>query len=79
MSVNTLTAYDKYSLINTDSLTKTIQMHLFKTEKHFVNLFLWFWNVDLVFNILKKKDDAQSLCIFEYRDYERCGGTRARW
>ena len=35
MSVNTLTADDKYSLVNRDNLTQPIQMHLSQKQKGF--------------------------------------------
>ena len=35
--------------------------------------FLHFLNLDLIFNIFKKKDDSQSLCIFEHTDSEKRG------
>ena len=37
--VNTLTADQKYSLLNRDSLTQPTQMHLSQNEKIFVRIF----------------------------------------
>ena len=41
--VNTLTADDKYSLLNRENLTQPIEMHLSQKEKLFPNLFLHFF------------------------------------
>ena len=44
--LNTLTADDKYSLLNKDKLTQSIHMHLSKKEKLFLNFFFLIWNLD---------------------------------
>ena len=41
--------------LNSNDLRQPIQMKLFKKQKVFVNVFLRFWNVDQILNILKKK------------------------
>ena len=53
--VNTLTADDKYYLLNRDIFKQEIEMELSKKQKLFVNLFLHFWNLDQIFNIFDKK------------------------
>ena len=60
--------------LNSNDLRQPIQMKLFKKQKVFVNVFLRFWNVDQILNILKKKkNDPHNLCMFEERDCERHG------
>ena len=54
LSVNTLTAGEKYSLPNCHKLTQPIQMQLSKKKKFFFNFFLHFWSLDQLQNILKK-------------------------
>ena len=53
--VNTLTADDKYYLLNKDNLTEPTEMKLSKKKKLFFNFFLYFSNNDLIFDILDKK------------------------
>ena len=48
--VNTLTADDKYYLLNRDNLTQPIQMQLSQEQKTFSH-----WNLDWILNISKKK------------------------
>ena len=43
--LNTVTAYDKYSLISRDKLMQTIQMHLSLKQKIFSQIFLRFLNL----------------------------------
>ena len=40
--VNTLTADDKYSLLNRDNLTQPIHMQLSQKQKNFLEFFLYF-------------------------------------
>ena len=40
--VNTLTADDKYSLLNTDNLTQHVHMHLSQKQKDFSQFFCAF-------------------------------------
>ena len=61
--VNTLTADDKYSLLNRDNLTQPIQMQLSQEQKTFSH-----WNLDWILNILKKEDDSHNWCISEIMD-----------
>ena len=49
MFVNTLTADDKYSLLNRDNLTQPIQTELSKKLRAFSELLLGFWKSTLNF------------------------------
>ena len=60
MFVNTLTADDKYSLLNRDNLRKPIRTTLSKKQKAFSELFLAFSKSTLNFEHFQKKDDPQS-------------------
>ena len=68
--VNALTTDEKQYLLNRDNLMQPIQMQWSK-KKLFPNFLLDFWNLDQSLNILKKKNDPQSLCISEITDCER--------
>ena len=52
---NTLTADDKYSLINRDKLMQTIQMHLSQKQKIFSHFFSAFFESALNFKHFQKK------------------------
>ena len=58
--VNTFTAYDKYSVLNRGYLTHLIHMKLLKKQRIFSNVFLHFWNLHWIFNIIEKKPDTHS-------------------
>ena len=60
MFVNTLTADDKYSLLNRDNLRQPIRTTLSKKEKAFSRFFLAFSKSTLNFEHFQKKDDPQS-------------------
>ena len=60
MFVNTLTADDKYSLLNRDNLRQPIRTTLSKKRKAFSQFFLAFSKSTLNFEHLQKKDDPQS-------------------
>ena len=64
--VNTLTAHDKYSLLNRDNLTQPIQMQL--SEKTFPEFFLRILKSSLNFEDFQKKDDPHSWCLFQSTD-----------
>ena len=66
--VNTLTADDKYSLLNRDNLTQPIQILLSQKQKTFSEFFSAFLKSTLNFEHFQKKDDPYSLCIFEITD-----------
>ena len=63
--VNTLTADDKYSLLNTDNLTRSIQTLLSVKQKTFSQLFSSFLKSTLNFEHFQKKDDPPNRCISE--------------
>ena len=61
--VNTLTADDKYSVLNRDNLTQPIQILLCQKQKTFSQLFSAFLKSTLNFAHFQKKDDPHSRCI----------------
>ena len=67
--LNTLTASQKYSLLNRDNLTQQTQMQLSLKEKTFFSIFLWICDLEITFwKFLQKKYDPHSWCIFEVTD-----------
>ena len=54
---NTLTADDKYSLLNIDNLTQPIQILLSQKQKTFSQFFSAFLKSALNFEYFQKKDD----------------------
>ena len=60
MLVNTLTADDKYSLLNRDNLTQPIRTLLSKKHAPFSEFFLAFSKSTLNFEHFQKKDDPHS-------------------
>ena len=60
MFVNTLTADDKYSLLNIDNLTQPIRTQLSQKQTAFSQLLLAFWKSTLNFEHFQKKDDPHS-------------------
>ena len=73
MSVNTLTADDKYFLLNRDNLTQPIWTELSKKQTAFSQLLLAFWKSTLNFEIFQKKDDPHSRFISEMTHSEKRG------
>ena len=65
MFVNTLTADDKYFLLNRDNLTKPIRTILYQKQKAFSSFFLPFPESTLNFEHFQKKDDPHRLFISE--------------
>ena len=65
MFVNTLTANDKYSLLNRRNLTQPIQVLLSDKVKSFSQFFFAFLKFTLNFEHFQKKDDPHSRCISE--------------
>ena len=55
MFVNTLTADDKYSLLNRGNLTQHIQMHLSQKQSDFSQFFCGFSESTLNFEYFRKK------------------------
>ena len=58
--LNTLSADDKYSLLNRDNLTQPMQIQLSQTQKAFCECFLVFSKCTLTFKHFQKKDDRHS-------------------
>ena len=71
MFVNTLTADDQYSLLNTDNLTQPIRARLSQKEKAFFQFFVAFSKSTLNFESLQKKDDLHSSFISEITHCEK--------
>ena len=63
--VNTLTADDKYSLLNRDNLTQSIQTLLSQKPKAFSQFFSSFLKSTLNFEHFQKNDDPPNRCISE--------------
>ena len=60
MFVNTLTAEDKYSVLNRDNLTKPIRTQLSQKQNAFSQFVLEFLKSTLTFEQFQKKDDPHS-------------------
>ena len=60
MFVNTLTADDKYSLLNRENLRQPIWTKLSQKQKTFSEFFLAFSKSTLNFEHVRKKDDPHS-------------------
>ena len=60
LSVNTLPADDKYSLLNKDNLTQPIQMQLSEKEKTFFNLFSGLMKFRLNFENFQKNKNLRA-------------------
>ena len=58
--VNTLTADDKYSLLNRDNLAQPIRTQLSRKQKPFYESFLEFSKCALNLKDFEKKDDTHS-------------------
>ena len=61
--LNTLTADDKYSLLNRNNLTQGNQIHFSQKEKTFSQYFTAFLKSILNFEHFQKIDDSHSGCI----------------
>ena len=55
VSVNTLSANNRYSVCSRENLPQTVQMQLSKKLKLFFNLLLNFGIIHQILNVLKKK------------------------
>ena len=73
MFVNTLTADDKYCLLNRDNLTQPIWTELSKKQTAFSQLLVAFWKSTLNFEHFQKKDDPHSRFISEITHSEKRG------
>ena len=71
--VNTMTAVDKCSLPNRDSLMQPIHMQLSQKLKTFFSIFFAFSKSRLNFEYFQKKDDAHTLFISEATVCEKRG------
>ena len=60
MFVNTLTADEKYSLLNRDNLTQQNRTQLSQKQKAFSQFFLAFSKYTLNFEDFEKRDDPHS-------------------
>ena len=73
MFVNTLTADDKYSLLNRHNLRQPILTPLYQKHKAFSQFFLAFSKSTLNFEHFQKKYDPHSLFISEITHSEKRG------
>ena len=73
MFLKTLTADDKYSLLNRDNLTQQIRTPLSQKRKAFSPFFLPFSKSTLNFEHFQKNDDPRSLFISEITHSEKRG------
>ena len=72
-AVNTLTAADKYYLVNRDNLTEPNQILLSEKEQTFLDFFFFFFafaKFRLNFENFPTRDDPHSRCISEIIDSE---------
>ena len=70
---NTLTAGQKYSLLNRDNLAPPTQMQLSLKAKTFSQFFSAFSKWRLKVEDFRKKDEAHSRCILEVTESENSG------
>ena len=68
---NTLTADNKYSLLNRDKSTQPIQMQLSQKQNYFCEFFSQRFKSSLNFEQFFKKDDRHSWCISEIMDSKK--------
>ena len=71
MFVNTLTADDKYSLLNRDKLTQPIRTPISQKHTAFSEFFLAFSKSTLNLEHFQKKDDPHSRLISEITHSEK--------
>ena len=71
--VNTLTADDKYSPLNTDNLMQPIQILLSQKQETFSQFFSAVLTSTLNFEHFQKKVDPRSQCISEITNSQRRG------
>ena len=76
--VNTWTSNDKYSVPNSDNLSLSIQLLLFKKRKSFVNFLFRFWNLHQNLNILKKKMIVIAIVFPKLQTGKTCLGHSLR-
>ena len=71
LSVDTLTANDKYLLRNSENFSELIEMQLSEKQKTFCEYFAPFLKFISNFKHFEKKHDTNSLCISKIADCER--------
>ena len=71
--VNTMTAYEKNSLLNIEILKKPVEMQSSSKPEIFSDLFSSFLKSRLNFEHFEKFDDPHSSCIYQITDSERRG------
>ena len=71
MFLNTLTADDKYSLLDRKNLTQPIQILASRKEKTFCQFLSVFLKSTINFEHFQKKDDPHSQCISEIEDSKK--------
>ena len=69
--VNTLAANEKYLVLHRENLTIPIQILLHQKQKIFCQVFGGFLKARLNFKNFEKKDDRQTIFIFEVTDSEK--------
>ena len=68
-----MTPDDKYSLLNRETLTQPIQMHLCQKQETFSQFLITFLKFILNFALFQKKDDSHSWFLSEITD------SKKRW
>ena len=71
--VNTLTADDKYSLLNIDNSRQPNQMQLSQKQKTFSQIYSLFLKSTLDFEHFQRKDDPPTWCISKTTDSKKRG------
>ena len=69
--VNTLTADDKYSLLNRDNLTQPIQILVSQKQKFSSEFSSEYPKSTLTFEHFQKLNDPHSRCISQITNYEK--------
>ena len=71
--LNTLTAHDKYSLLNRDNLRQPIEMQLSQKQETFSEIVSAFLKSILNVKHFQKKDDPHNWCVSEITDFKKLG------
>ena len=69
--VYTLTAYEKYSVLNREYLTQPIHMQLFIKTKDIFSIFFCNFKIYIKFRTFSTKDGTHSQCISEITNSEK--------
>ena len=67
---NTLSADEKYPLLNRDNLLQHLQTQLSRKQNTFSSFFYAVWKSKFYFEHFEKNDDAHSWCLFDLSDSE---------